>query len=489
MKRMSFTGVVTRFLELDLIQDRSILTVQCYLLLGQYLQSTNDSQKCWICVGLAIRVAQSLGFDIPSTIEARLDHEAETIRRVWHGCVLMDRALSMTYGRSPMITSQAAKIIALPSPHLEIGLGHSFDGVASPQEESSHFFLETLKLYEIMAETLTDWNVGPLHSLGSNGELLVTDSGGLGAQALCKVLEKDRTLWLWRRNLPLHLQSGHIHRTRSVINQRQRNILWIRHHHVRLLIFRPLLARFCAICQTNPPSDERILPWKIILQCCITCVEIALDTVSFLSETMSEKPAKELDEMLPAWWYTNFYLYSAGTVLIAARLSSDVVAHVSEDTLIGAWHKVLETFKLLSGYSNHATRCAAALKALFDQVSEQRSSDRQASYQQQTGDRTLPSMPSQQQGCRTDRMHDPQYFSNVSETTSAVDPYPANLPYSAVPNYSTTAHTTAENGMALDHPSYQNVINLSSSLDLLDLPDIQFDLSRTSWLTSFPFEL
>ena len=477
------------FLELDLIQNRSILTVQCFLLLGQYLQSTNDSQQCWIFVGLAIRVAQSLGLDLPHTTEPCPVHKAETLRRVWHGCVLMDRAISMTYGRSPMITLQAATMVPLPSPHLENGVGDSFDGVACPDEEPSPFFLETLKLYEIMAETLIDWYVSPLSSLGSNGELLTTDSGGLGAKAIGKILEMDRKLWSWRRNLPAHLQHGHIHRTRSVIHQRQSNVLWVRHHHIRLLLFRPLLARFCAIGETRPPSDERILPWKIILQCCITCVEIALDTISFLYDIMSEKPAKELDEMLPVWWYTIFYLYSAATVLVAARLSSDILAHISEDTIIGAWHKVLEMFKLLSSFSNHATRCAAALEALFDQVSEQPSGDRQFQYQQQSEERTMPSMPSPQQGWRIDRTRHPHYFSTVSKTTTAVDPWSDNVPRSAVPNDSIAAHTPGENGVTLDHPSYQNMINFSSSLELLDLPGIEIDLSRMAWLTSFPTEL
>lgn len=66
--------------------------IQCLLLMAQYLQSTDSAHQCWIVTGLAIRNAQSLGIHLPQTI-ARLDsfHEQQLARKIWHGCVLMDR--------------------------------------------------------------------------------------------------------------------------------------------------------------------------------------------------------------------------------------------------------------------------------------------------------------------------------------------------------------------------------------------------------------
>lgn len=66
--------------------------IQCLLLMAQYLQSTDSAHQCWIVTGLAVRNAQSLGLHLPQTI-ARLPtfQEQQLARKIWHGCVLMDR--------------------------------------------------------------------------------------------------------------------------------------------------------------------------------------------------------------------------------------------------------------------------------------------------------------------------------------------------------------------------------------------------------------
>lgn len=71
--------------------------IQCLLLMAQYLQSTNSAHQCWIVTGLAVRNAQSLGLHLPQTI-VRLPtfQEQQLARKIWHGCVLMDRYAETT---------------------------------------------------------------------------------------------------------------------------------------------------------------------------------------------------------------------------------------------------------------------------------------------------------------------------------------------------------------------------------------------------------
>jgi len=79
-------------LQLDLWGAGSTDLVQCLLLMGQYLQSTNTHHQCWMVIGHAVRVAQSLGFHLPeSSSNLQSPRERELARRIWHGCVLMDR--------------------------------------------------------------------------------------------------------------------------------------------------------------------------------------------------------------------------------------------------------------------------------------------------------------------------------------------------------------------------------------------------------------
>lgn len=70
----------------------SYARVQYLLLFGIYLQSTSNVFQCWMTVGQAIRMAQSLGVHLPrpaSPVESVSDREYK--RRIWHGCVWLDR--------------------------------------------------------------------------------------------------------------------------------------------------------------------------------------------------------------------------------------------------------------------------------------------------------------------------------------------------------------------------------------------------------------
>lgn len=79
-------------LQFSLWNTGSAALIQCFLLMAQYLQSTDSAHQCWIVTGLAVRNAQSLGLHLPQTI-ARLHNpqEQQLARKIWHGCVLMDR--------------------------------------------------------------------------------------------------------------------------------------------------------------------------------------------------------------------------------------------------------------------------------------------------------------------------------------------------------------------------------------------------------------
>ena len=79
-------------LRLGLWEPGSLELVQCLLLMSQYLQTTSNAHQTWMVVGSAVRTAQSLGLHLPETSAGIVDPvERELVRRLWHGCVLMDR--------------------------------------------------------------------------------------------------------------------------------------------------------------------------------------------------------------------------------------------------------------------------------------------------------------------------------------------------------------------------------------------------------------
>lgn len=87
-----FFSRAKELLQFSLWHSGSAELIQCLLLMGQYLQSTNSAHQCWIVVGLAIRNAQSLGLHLPQTIYSfQSFQEQQLARKIWYGCVLMDR--------------------------------------------------------------------------------------------------------------------------------------------------------------------------------------------------------------------------------------------------------------------------------------------------------------------------------------------------------------------------------------------------------------
>ena len=80
----------------DVLGTTSVSVVQWLLLSGIYLQSTSHASHCWNSVGLAIRLAQSLGLHLERSSrnpEPQLKREMK--RRIWHTCVVLDRSVPL----------------------------------------------------------------------------------------------------------------------------------------------------------------------------------------------------------------------------------------------------------------------------------------------------------------------------------------------------------------------------------------------------------
>ncbi|GKT47719.1 sorbicillinoid biosynthetic cluster transcription factor sor3 [Colletotrichum spaethianum] len=79
-------------LQLSLWDTGSIELIQCLLIMSQYLQSTNNPHQTWMIIGSAVRIAQGLGLHLPETSsELSNESEKDLVKRIWHGCLLMDR--------------------------------------------------------------------------------------------------------------------------------------------------------------------------------------------------------------------------------------------------------------------------------------------------------------------------------------------------------------------------------------------------------------
>lgn len=132
------------------------------------------------------------------------------LRKVWHGCILMDRMLAMTYGRPCMIGPRSADAVPLP---LAIDEEHLLAGPTRPHAVQAQrpaildFYIWSLKLYDILHDVLynfytTDVSQSlPTHGLFDSYFGLSSSSEGRPS-----LLEFERKLSRWESSIPEHLK-------------------------------------------------------------------------------------------------------------------------------------------------------------------------------------------------------------------------------------------------------------------------------------------
>ncbi|EAW07126.1 transcription factor domain-containing protein [Aspergillus clavatus NRRL 1] len=357
-------------LHFNLWHSGSAGLIQCLLLMAQYLQSTDSAHQCWIVTGLAIRNAQSLGLHLPQTI-ARLPsfQEQQLARKIWHGCVLMDRVISMTFGRPAMISKASCGSVPLPATvdeeYIPAAVG---DEATQPADRPSvmAFYAKSLELYEILNDILLslykpvpEENPEDIYDFYFNKET---------SQGERTIFELDRALTKWTRSLPPHLRGELPSRPENAVFYHQSVVLKARFLHVRMLLFRPILSKFCTARDITPLdpliSLDYSFPQRVALQCSVICVKVAQEVIELIHSNI---PADGTMGPLPAWWYN---ILSA-TVLIAGRLRSAILEEVTGETITRSWDCALEILRKYHSYSTSARRCVAALEILYERVASE----------------------------------------------------------------------------------------------------------------------
>jgi hypothetical protein len=81
-----------QILPFDVLDCTSIPVLQMVLLQGIYLQSTTEVSRCWNVIGVATRMAQSLGLHLDQTYQhQKTVYAREMGKRLWHSCLILDR--------------------------------------------------------------------------------------------------------------------------------------------------------------------------------------------------------------------------------------------------------------------------------------------------------------------------------------------------------------------------------------------------------------
>ncbi|KAM0311050.1 hypothetical protein ACHAPQ_012430, partial [Fusarium lateritium] len=310
-------------------------TVQVSALLARcfYLLVTSQTDRCWVCLGVAIRLAQSLGMHV-SHVENQPklwgygltgQSQSEVRSRNWFCLFVLDQLLALQLGR-PSITSSETFCVPLPSTLNDSSHDWYADDIERPaiQDKSvGDYFSHVIDFSKIVKLVVTELSM-PQKS---------TDI------KLSRIVAWDAQLQQWKHKLPRHLQFyvGQAF-NKEILFKRQRNMLAVKYHHIRTLIHRSFLEH---PCDTSTPSVSQQTDVALALR--ETCISEARNTMLLFHNIQD---IGEIVHDFP-WWQIISCLLCAGTVLVV----SSTTAREDRQELLGEAEmclKILDALRVIS---------------------------------------------------------------------------------------------------------------------------------------------
>ena len=337
------------------VRGANLDIVQYLLLASQYLQSTQKSSSTWTLHGLAVKGALALGLHSNQTSHQFSPLEAEIRKRTWYGCILLDRVLSMTFGRPPCIPEDYVRLpLAQPWP--------SSGGSDLPgneyQTSSMEFFNASITLHRLIGTTIIKLYG---HNLGH-------DTIPQEAELIPGIFQLEQDLNRWTASLPSGLAmvvATGVPQSRSQhdrIVTRFRTMLTLRYHNLNILIHRQLLCKSLdnlaspsAFASRNDSVSRRT---KYSIDACLKSAE---ETINVVHEILTDPSLGPY--VLGAWWFTLFYVFNASLVVFADCLlqrpspkqRQSSTQHIPQDD--DHLSRAIDAFRLLDNQNRVVTRC------------------------------------------------------------------------------------------------------------------------------------
>ncbi|KAL2004460.1 hypothetical protein VTN00DRAFT_3489 [Thermoascus crustaceus] len=301
--------------------------VQALLLMCHYLQGTLELNECWNLVGLMIRTAVSIGLHANPETGALTAVEKEVRKRVWWGCFIIDRTLSMKFGRPPSIRATDGSDVQIP---LDVDDQYITKDSLLPRQPASRpsmtaFFTQTIKLAHIIDNILRDLYSTNKKAPRPTGADSPVALGTNLSHILSNAVDLDGQLQSWWQEMPDHLR----HQPGVADGpdfQRQRTVMLIRYLHIRILLQRQLLLIF-----TRQHIEDAFLR-TVTIAGSQTCISAARQTIRLICTEYHR-------HLLNSLWYNLHYVFTAMGVLLTlqtmdkARLKLLGYEDEEEDTL------------------------------------------------------------------------------------------------------------------------------------------------------------
>ena len=278
----------------------------------------------------------------------------------------MDRIISIQLGRSA-IADQPSVITPLPLATDDQFLEAGQPGHPLPLHA---FYVHSLRLYNIMRKPAKASGLAEEKTLLEDNQHKTLFFRSWGIADIVSVLEIDQLLLDWDRELPAHLRV-HSASERKAGFDRLANIINMRHLHCSILLFRPILLRFCHFRSGVSTSWNFRLDGSLVkqlaIECANRCVNAARELIELIYHTSYLDNGRDT---LPSPSQCVFYLYSSATVLQAGRLLAQVDEVGDEYAQDHLFWQAVEVLKNLEHVDTFAQRCVMALEMLAHKIAE-----------------------------------------------------------------------------------------------------------------------
>ncbi|KAH0425559.1 C6 transcription factor [Colletotrichum camelliae] len=309
--------------------ERSLTQVSALLAQCFYLLATSEIDRCWAYLGLAVRLAQSIGLhaDIQDHGSSQPSSERPQIRsRVWYSLYVLDRLTALQLGRPPAISDHDCHV-QIPSriDGLDPDVDNGDVPESSKEGRAGEYFVRLIEFSSIIGRVLREC-YHPRRDIAAR----------LQSTKDCDVL-----LLTWKQKLPRYLRFDRGHAfEKSITLKRQRNMLAIKFHHLRALIHRPYL--FHTSPDNNLLTQDQTSRSREYGRICATEAQSIAALMHNVTDTMDIV-------MNYPWWQMISCLVCAGSIMVLAVAL--IKQDAGTDTAVATLEEDVET-------------CMAVLKAL-----------------------------------------------------------------------------------------------------------------------------
>lgn len=223
----------------NLMKMHHLEMVQIMLLSAVHLQAADNSERFCDSINLAISIAQNLGLHRPGTIEALANpSDRELARRLWHGCIIMDKLAAMTFGCTLKVSQDLAAQIEYP---LSLGSQDPTLPIRPDQPPADlDFYVAFCRLHHVLGNVLKAFYKASSRGFGAFTKIKANSV--LTSDVLADLFRIESELCDWQANLKDHLQppSNRRDQTDTACSMRQSNIL-----HARFVFLRSCTEIVC----------------------------------------------------------------------------------------------------------------------------------------------------------------------------------------------------------------------------------------------------